>query len=283
MNGILLKLKQGMNTFSSTERKIAEYILNDTDELMNISITILARKCNVSEGSVVRFCKNLGLKGYQELKIKVSEEYGSSKSMKQVIYEPINNDDSAENIIDKVFSENITAVLDTQKILDSKELEKAIELIRKCKRLAIFGAGESMVVAMDMQYKFARINIETAVFVDSHMQLIVATNLGKDDVAIGISHSGRTIDVIKCLDTAKKNGAGTICITQFGNSPITDVSEVKLFTACTETNLRAGAMASRIAQLSIVDSLFIGVACTNYDEVVDYLKRTREIVDDKKL
>lgn len=282
MQGCIVKIRQGLDYFSPAEHKIAEFILKNTHEFLGYSITQLANKSETSEASIVRFCKNLGLKGYQELKISVSADIAKPDSRRVKIYEHVSNDDSTQTIIDKVCHGNINAIEDTMRVLDAEELKKAIENINKARKISIFGAGASAIVAMDAQYKFLRINIEASMYFDTHMQLTVASNLEECDVALGISNSGRTIDVIKALEIAKGNGAKTICITQFGNSPIVDVSDIKLFTACVENNLRSGAMASRIAQLNIIDSLFVGIACIRYEDVLNCLDRTREVVKDKK-
>lgn len=282
MRGSLVKIEQGLDTFKPSERKIAQYILDHPEELMGLSITELADRSSTSEASVVRFCKSLGLKGYQELKLAVSLEVSKKKSKPKVLFEQIGPDDTTKDIITKVSSGNIQAIKDTTKVLSADELEKAIEAIDQAKSINIFGLGASSIVALDIQYKFMRINIPTHMYFDSHIQLTSAVHLSKGDVAIGISYSGRTKEIVEALRIAKERGATTICITQYGDSPIVNNSDIKLFIAAVENNFRSGAMASRIAQLNIVDSLFIGVACRRYDEVIDHLYRTREVVKDKK-
>lgn len=282
MQGCIVRIRQGLETFSPTEKKIGEFILKNTQEFLGYSITQLAIISETSEASIVRFCKSIGLKGYQELKICISADLAMPLNSKVKIYEQVSNDDSIQTIINKVSQGNINAIEDTMKVLDSEELSRAISSIDKARKIAIFGAGASSIVAMDAQYKFMRINIEANMYFDMHMQLTVASNLEECDVALGISNSGGTIDVIKALEIARGNGAKTICITQFGNSPIVDVSDIKLFTACVENNLRSGAMASRIAQLNIIDSIFVGVACRRYEDVLNCLDRTRDVVKDKK-
>lgn len=283
MYGCLVKIRQGLNSFSPAEMKLGEYILNNEDSLTKLSITELAERSGVSEASIVRFCKRLGLKGYQELKVSISAETAvSAGARKNTIYDDIGIRDCASTILQKISKGNIDAIDNTLKVLDALEMDKAINAIHGAKRILLFGNGASSIVALDAQYKFTRINMEALMYFDTHMQLTVASNARAGDVAIAISNSGRTIDVVKCLEMARGKGAKTICITQYGDSEILDVSDIKLFTACAENSFRSGAMASRIAQLNIIDSLFVGVACKNYDEVVDYLDSTREAVRNKK-
>lgn len=216
--------------------------------------------------------------GYQELKITLSADVFRFEKNEKIIHDVIETDDSPREIFKKISSGNIKAIEDTEKVLSIDSLEEAIAAIDNAKSIYIFSAGASSVVALDAQYKFTRINIPVFMYFDSHIQLTTSVHLTEGDVAIAISNSGRTKDVIKALTVAKEKGATTISITQYGNSPILKVSDITLYTANVENNFRSGAMASRIAQLNIIDSLFIGVACLRYDDVIEKLKMTREAV-----
>jgi DNA-binding MurR/RpiR family transcriptional regulator len=283
MKGVLIKIRQGLDSFSPAEQKIGRYILKNPEQILNLTITQLAQKSQTSEASIVRFCKTLGLKGYQELKITIPVDIHKPKLERKIIYEQIEKDESIHNILQKVSLGNYMAIQDTLKVLDINQLQEAIELINKCKRIFIFGVGASSIVGLDAQYKFMRINIPTFMYFDPHIQLTSAANIDKDDAVIGISNSGRTSDVIQTLRLARKNGAKTIVITQYGDSPILDVADIKLFTASVENNFRSAAMASRIAQLNIIDCLYIGIACRRYDEVIELLSKTRKVLEDKKI
>ncbi|MCF6465335.1 MurR/RpiR family transcriptional regulator [Clostridium sp. Cult2] len=281
-NSILTKMEQGMKSFRPSEKKIAKYILNNSKEARDLSIIEMAKNSCTSEASVVRFCKTLGLKGYQDLKIALSVNSMQNSKNEKILHEIIRVDDSTKTILNKLSAGSIQAIQDTCDIVNTDSLADAIEAIDKCEKIHLFGIGASSVVALDAQYKFARINIPSIMFMDHHIQITSAVHLNEKDVAIGISYSGRTMEVIEGLKTARERGATTISITQYGKSPIQDVSDIVLFTASVENNFRSGAMASRIAQLLVIDSLFIGVACKRYDKVIEYLKITREALEDKR-
>ncbi|SHK52641.1 transcriptional regulator, RpiR family [Paramaledivibacter caminithermalis DSM 15212] len=251
-------------------------------EVIELSIKKLAKKCNTSEATIIRFCRTLNLGGYQDLKIALSVDITQIEKKEKIIHDVIEADDNVKEILNKISVGNIKAIEDTKKVLNVDNLEEAIDAVNKAKSIYIFSAGASSVVALDAQYKFARINIPVVMYFDSHMQLTSCVHLTEKDVAIAISNSGRTKDVIKALSIAKEKGATTIAITQYGQSPVVKVSDITLFTANVENNFRSGAMASRIAQLNIIDSLFIGVACKRYDDVIRHLKVTREVVDAMK-
>lgn len=281
-SSILVKMKQGMDSFRPSEQKIAKYIIENPREAMELSVMELAKKSDTSVASVIRFCKTLGLKGYQDLKIAVSICTMEDRKKDRILHERINVDDPPEVILDKMSADSIQAIEETKELLDSVSLQKAIEAIHRAENIHISSVGASSIVGLDAQYKFSRINIPVFMYFDHHIQITSAVHLTERDVAIGISHSGRTKEVIDVLKIAKDREATTIAITQYGNSPIQEVSDIVLYTASVENNFRSGAMASRMAQLLVIDSLFIGVACKRYDDVIEYLEITREALRDKK-
>ncbi|WP_035571929.1 MurR/RpiR family transcriptional regulator [Halonatronum saccharophilum] len=282
LKGILTKIKQGLKTFKPSEEKIARFILDNPDRAIGLSITDLANFSGTSEASVVRFCKTLDLKGYKDLKLSISYDLSTSSDKEGIIHEKIKIGDKPNDILAKISAGSMQAIEDTKEVLSLDNLEKAIDKISESKRIYIFGIGASAIVGLDLQYKFMRINIPTFAFLDSDMQLTSATNMEEGDVAIGISTSGRTKDVIEALKEGKKRGATTIAITQYGQSPILEFSDIDLFIAYVENTFRSGAMASRIAQLNLIDTIFMGVAAKRHNQVFESLKDTREIVEDKK-
>lgn len=275
----LLKIKGAYSTFRKAELRIADTILQDPEEVINLSITELAERSEVSESTVVRFCKTLGYKGYYELKIALARELIIPP---QQIYEEIDLNDNVITIKNKVFQSNILALQDTIKILDDREMERAVEAIAKAKMVVFYGMATSAAVALDSAHKFLRINIRSVYYSDTHMQAISAALLEKGDAAVGISHSGSSKDVVDALRIARQSGATTICITHHTKSPITKVADIKLYTAARETALRSDAMTSRIAQLSILDVLYVSVALRRYEESLRSIEQTDEALADKK-
>lgn len=275
----LLKIKGAYSVFRKAERRIADAILQNPEEVINLSITELAERSDVSESTVVRFCKTLGYKGYYELKISIARELIISP---QQIYEEINLNDTVAAVKNKVFQSNILALQDTIKILKDQELEIAVEAIATARMVVFYGMATSAAVALDSAHKFLRINIWSVSYSDTHMQAISAALLGKEDVAIGISHSGSSKDVVDALRIARQNGATTICITHHTKSPITKVADIKLYTAARENAFRSDAMTSRIAQLSILDVLYVSVALKRYDESLRSIEKTNAALADKK-
>ncbi|WP_422446644.1 MurR/RpiR family transcriptional regulator [Thermoanaerobacterium sp. DL9XJH110] len=279
MAGDIEKIQAVMNDLKPSEKKIARYILKNPSEISDLSIAELSQKCGTSEASVVRFCRTLGYRGYQDLKIKISADITLKTKKIQGV---VNADDDIDSIITKISKNNIQAIESTMDVIDRQELQKAVDAILEAKKIDIYGVGASAIVAQDAMHKFMRINKPCTAYTDTHMQLASAANLTKDDVAIGVSYSGQTVDTVDALKVAKNAGATTICITKFGRSPITEVSDIKLFVTSSEALFRSGAMASRIAQMNVIDILFSIVACKKYDCIIKYLENTSQAVAPRK-
>lgn len=280
---LLISIRSNYESLTPSEKKIANFIINNTSEILSLSISQLAIKCGTSEASVSRFCRTLNLNNYQALRINLSQELADEKNSerKRVFYEKISDRDTVKQIVDKIFMGNVEAIEATNKILNIENMARAIKVLDKANKIVIFGVGASAIVGLDIQYKFSRIDIPTFMYMDSHMQITTASLMKKGDVALAISNSGKTRDVLDALEIAKKNGAITISITQTGDTPINNLSDIIINTVYVENNLRSGATSSRIAQLTILDSIFIGVACRRYDDVMNKLEITRNALNNR--
>lgn len=280
---VVLKINEMKDQLTNSEQKIANCILDNSHKVYNMSIHELANLCNTSSSSIVRFCRKMGFDGFKEFKIELAKDVADSEKNKDIVYEDVSVDDSIQAVINKISSGNIKSIENTLELLDSYEVEKAINALDKANNIYLYGIGASGLVAMDFQYKLMRINRNAFMYLDSHTQLSTSVNIQKDDVAVGISHSGKTLEIFKAMDMANMKGATTISITKYGDNPVSNVSDIKLYVGGIEQNLRVGAIASRIAQLTVVDILFVGLARKNFEVVSDHLKGTKEIVEEFKI
>ena len=273
MRDILFNITEWKDSFKPSEKKIAEYVLENPEKVMNMTITELADICLTSEASIVRFSKTLNLKGFQDLKIRIA----AALAMKdKSLSGGIKKEDSTATIMEKIVEFNRNAIDQTTHVLDMNELEKAVEVLSRANRIDFVGMGASGIVAYDAMTKFMRINTPCNYYQDSHLQLTSAANLTEKDAAVGISYSGTTKEVIDVLKVAEERGASTISITRVGNSPLTEFADIHLFVSSQEAIFRMGAMVSRIAQLNLVDILFVSVAMKKYDEIIESLENTSE-------
>lgn len=277
-------MREIFNELTLSEKKIANYIFSNSESVSKLSTGELAKLSDTSAASVTRFARKLGFDGFQELKIDIAKSVAvNGNAGDDNVYEAVTVHDNTREIIQKIALGNIKAIEETVSVIDEEAIAQSIKVINKANKINIYGVGASGLVGLDLQYKLMRINKPANMFLDSHTQLASAIHIKQGDVAIGISHSGRTSEVYKALEAAKKQGATTISITKYGKQPISDLADINIYTASVEKHLRTGAIASRIAQLTVVDILFIGVAKDNFGEITRYLQHTREIVEDLKL
>jgi len=275
--GVLVAIRAALPTLRPAERRVAEAILADPDRAAGLSIGALATECATSSATVVRFCRAVGYGHYPDLRLAIARETGRQEADSGGGPRPtgdISPTDSLEEIVAKITYSDARAIEDTAATLDLRELARAIDAVARATRVDVYGIGASGFVAQDLHQKLHRIGLLSSVWPDPHAALTSAALLGPNDVAIAISHTGTTIDTIEALRVAADRGATTIAITNFGRSPLTDHARVVLTTAARETTFRSGAMSSRIAQLAVIDCLFVGVAQQSYDRTMEALERT---------
>ncbi|WP_042743780.1 SIS domain-containing protein, partial [Clostridioides difficile] len=164
--------------------------------------------------------------------------------------------------------------------LNEKDIIKeAVEQIIKAKNVYIFGVGGSALVALDLQMKLLRINKQAFTSLDSHTQLMVSSNVDKEDIAIAISYSGESKEVIKSIENAKLKGCKVICITKYSDNHLSKISDLKLVVPNIEKRLREGAISSRIAMLTLIDIIYISIIQENLNEAEQKLQETKRILD----
>ena len=277
--GCLLRIKSAMEVFKPAERSIAQFVLDNPERVMQMSISEAARDIGVGESTVIRFCRAVGYKGYQEFKLRLAQDLVEPV---EYIHENISFADRTEDLAQKVFQTNVRAVADTMKSLDPGMVEVAAKALAGARRIDIYGVGYSSLTALDAKLKFARLGLVADSYGDAHLQAMAAALLGRGDVAIGISHSGSTRDVVDALAGARKSGATTISITNFSPSPITRSSDVVLLTASPESPLGGEVLTSRIAQLCVIDVLSVALAVVLGESCLELIKKTSEAVKKKR-
>ncbi len=197
--------------------------------------------------------------------------------------EDIDRDDSLADIVAKIAFSDAAAVQDTAANLDLDALAGAVEAVATARRIDVYGIGASGFVGQDLHQKLHRIGLLAFAWPDPHAALTSAALLDDGCVAIAISHTGSTADTVDALRSARESGARTIAITNFVPSPLTAHADLVLTTAARETTFRSGAMASRIAQLAVIDCLFVGVAQRSYDRTTTALDRTYRAVRSRRI
>ncbi|MFX4272930.1 MurR/RpiR family transcriptional regulator [Propionibacteriaceae bacterium Y1685] len=265
-----------LDDYAPSMRRVAEAILGRPEVVMELTISELARRCDTSETTIVRFCRTLELTGYVQLRLAMATEIGRERAQQTGTDHggDLADDDSLAALVARIaFSERL-GIEETLATLDLEVLAEAIEVIDKAGRIMLYGVGASSSTAADLQRKLLRIDRNAYTFSDAHEAAGMTGLLAKGDVAMAFSHSGTTTEAVEFLRAARRRKATTVGITNAAGSALASVADLCLLTAVRETAFRSGAMASRIAQLMLVDCLFVGVAQCRPSATRGALKRT---------
>ena len=262
------------------ERRVADYVLASPADAIYLTITELAEKTEVSESTVVRLCQGLGLKGYQEFRLLLSQEVAGNSFAP--VHERIERSDSPEDVIEKIFQLNSRVLEETRTMLDSAAVGRAADAMARARVIQFCATGNSLAGAQDAAYRFMRIGKLSLYYLDPTLQAVAARLLTPEDVAIGISYSGSSKNTVQALELAHEGGATTVCITNHQRSPINAVADIALYTSARGTLFQEDAMSTRITQLSVMDMLFVLTALHLPDVALESIQITEAMLADTK-
>ncbi len=281
----LVTIRAILPSLSPAERRVADWVLGHPADVVALSISAMADGAGTSEATVVRFCQKAGFTGYPDLRLALASRLGRSVARGRTDHLmgfDIDPDDSLADIVAKVGSLDAQAIRDTVDQLDLDQLGRVVDVLVSAHRIELVGVGASGLVAADLEQKLRRIGMMVSRSLDAHAALTAAAVLGTDAVCVGISHSGETIDVIEPIELAKARGVPTVAITNHPRSTLATIVDHVLTTAARDSVFRAGAMASRSAQLTVIDSIYLAVAQRNYDQALEALDLTSEAVKGRR-
>lgn len=279
MNDIISTIRNSMDHLKKAEKRVAACVIREPGEVIKYTITELAEKAETSEPTVVRFCRKMGLKGYMELRLNLARSLPSS----QYIHETISEQDSALQILDKIFSADLEALRDTMNKIDFRAFNDVVDALAAAKRIEFYGLGGSGIVAQDAYHKFFRLEIPCIAIVDPHLQVMSASLLSAGCVAVAVSVSGSTKDIIESVNIAKASGATVIGITGRAKSPLARLCNLHLPVHSQEAAVWLAPMSARIAQVALLDVIFVAVATRNFDDAREKLERVKRSLIDKRL
>lgn len=246
-----------LSSFSSAERKAADYVLGNPQEVSAMSLQEFSKKCGCGQATIMRFCRTIGVSGYSEMKELLADQLSEYTDTREPI--SIKPDISMAEIVENIFEINIMTLRRTLDIAAVKDYEAACDAIIRAKRIVFLSLGDAILPCEFANRRFRRIGLTSYVDSDPDMQLINVCNLSKNDVAIAVSHTGSSRHVVEGIKLAKQFGATTICITQMGKSELTKYSDIKLYNVTTDTTAGKEIIARRIAEQAILEALCMGV------------------------
>lgn len=272
----MTSLRSILPSLPPAERRVADGILAEPGDIVFLSIGDLAARAQTSEATVVRLCQRAGFAGYPELRLALATQVGrrAATAQPRIVGTDIAADDPLGDIVAKVGAADGAAISETVEQLDIETLARVVDAVIGARRIEIYGIGASGLVALDLEAKLRRIGLAAAAAVDGHSALTSAAVLTGDDLVFGISHSGETLDVVDPLVEAQARGATAVAITNHARSSLATAADLLLTTAAHESLFRAGAMASRTAQLAVIDCIYLAVAQRDYEDTVLALDRT---------
>lgn len=280
-SSLILEIQLSYNQFTKTEKKIADYVLNNTNKVLFMSITELSEACKVADASVHRFCRTMGVKGYQEFKMKLSLGVSSEDEVTLDRELPESEKETPELMLDKILQSHMNALRETRMLLHMEEVVKTVEMMENASNIYFFGVGDSLLTAREARNKFLRVCNKVNCIDDPHMQAMAASMAGPEDVIFIVSYSGATKDNIYVAQIAKEAGAKVVGITRFLKSPLTAYTDALLVCGSNEGPLDGGSMGAKLSQLYIIDVLFQEYYRRNKEISKENNKKTSKAVVDK--
>lgn len=263
---IIVKIRSAYNQLTRAEKKVADFVLKDPKQVLFLSITELADACGIGDTSVFRFCRTVGMDGYQEFKMHLSMSLpGSIEEPNSGLSGNVLPEDDVSVMVQKVLAASQRALSETAALLDPHSLSQTVDLMMEAKRIAFFGVGASLTAAQKAADKFLRIEPKVICMNDAHMQAMLAATLAPGDVAVVFSYSGSTKDTNAVVRFAKKSGAKVVAITRFQKSPLTEFTDVTLLCGANENPLQGGSTGADICQSFLLDLLYTEYYRRNFE------------------
>lgn len=259
-------------SFTKSEKKVADCLIGRIEEVMYLSVTEFAELAEVGETTVMRFCRTIGFKGYQDFKLALAQDQSIRKHEEHAV---------SDDFTQIVLQETIDILHNSMSLLDREVLERAIDAIDAAEQVQFFGVGSSGIIAIDAKSRLIRIGHRAEAMTDTHFQAMLAVQMKKGDVAFGISLSGSTLDTIDVLTKAKQSGATVIAMTNYAKSPITSVADIVLLTAGKESPLEGGSIGAKISQMFLIDLICEGLSRKNHVLTKEIREKTARAVIDK--
>lgn len=275
---VIAKIHNVFKNLTGTEQKIASYILEFPEKIVNMTAKELASACGTVPSAVNRMCKSIGVEGFTKLKISLATAVGKEGYNENNI--PFDKEDNPKMIFNKVFNSGINTLKSTCQMIDFSKIDEISKRFASAQRILIFGVGTSSVVAVDAAYRFSQLDVQAYAYTDILQMNVMANNMKKGDIAFGISHSGRTKAVVDAMRSAKQAGATTIALTSFTKSLLYTESDYSISVYADEKNYPVEAVSARIAHMCVIDALILTIASLNYEDYSKHISLRNAVLDD---
>lgn len=279
-DGIFSRIRTNYHNLSDSQKKIADFILENPEVCIKNTLKETALQCNVSEATVFRFLNKIDYESYQLFRIDLAREKEVKTST--LTYGDINLDDSLEVVKDKIIYSTCNAIQDFKKITSKEVLDEFIKSIIKANKILIIGVGASFAVATDFFHKLIKMGFYCEHSNDPHMINLLASNLGERDLLIAVSHSGESREILDAVEIAKENTVKVAALTSYSQSSLATMGQLRIITPSYENNIKFDAMTSRIIQLIAVDIIYVGLLTVLGEKGMERLYESRKVVSKNK-
>ena len=266
---LIRRITESQSSLRKSEAKVASYVLENLDEVIEMRVVDLASKSSVSEPTVIRFCRAIGFDGFQSFKLQLAQQLGLGSVFTQFAVE---DSDTVADLLNKVFDTTVGSLITVRDEINSAVLEQAIDTISNARRVEFYGFGASGSVAADAQHKFFRLQLSSAAYTDPHIQRMSAISLGSEDVVVAISQSGETQALLESVELAREAGANVIGLAP-QNTSLSRLCNLAIYVNMEEDLESFTPVSSRIAHLVVIDVLATGVARHRKPLLKEHLER----------
>lgn len=270
-------IKSKHNTYTEAERKVADVIISDTHAFSDNDMTVstLANKADVAPSAVIRFCRKSGIASFRDLKLMLAVESYS----REHLYAPnVDINDDSSSIADKVFASGMTTLKDTIRLLDREALSRLVDTVLNAEKIFIFGVGTSAPLVCDAAYRLLQLGYPVFSSNDVVSMKMLTMNIERNDLAIGISHSGRTIATVDAIALSHEKGAHTACITTFSESPLYRSADIGITICSEESRYKVEAISSRLAHMCVLDSIAVSLATAKHSVTAQRMTETDSLL-----
>ena len=273
---IVLQIKEEYRKFTKSEKKVADYFIENYKDAIKESIQSIAATTDTSPATVIRFVKALKFDGLQQLKLAIAADMDSQKP--DITDEIIHPKDGLCEIVEKNKRNLVKSIEKLYALMDMDLIEKSIDAIDLAKKVYLFGVGASGIVCYDINYKLSRIGKDVVFNNDIHLQLVNLNFITKEDACVCVSYSGNTKETVLVAEIAKKAGAKTVGICCYGKNELSKICDITLRVPHDERELRLGAISSRNTTLTLLDTIYLAITHRHYPEVLHDIEATRDLI-----
>lgn len=252
----VVKIRSHYSVLNRSQRRLADLIISDPGTALQLDLTRLAEAAKVSPATVTRFCRRVGFAGFRQFKIALAQEIASLP----VVFEAFDRADDDETRVEKVFRAYVQSLIDTRALVSVPELLQIVDRITKAATVYLYGIGSSGLMAIETSHRLGLLGIQCRAHVDPYEQIISASLCTTKDLVIGFSHSGTSRQTVEALSIAKKRGAFTVAVTNYADSALARKANICLLTSLQEKNIHVATLTSRVAQLTLIDCLYVLLA-----------------------